>query len=85
MRPPCSSIPGVFTLRRIGKLVALTASEDAPAIDYRNTLAAPTGRAEVRCTAPIRTMGGVCFWATSFCQVLRLIPIAEITSATVMS
>jgi len=24
-------------------------------------------------------------WATSFCQVLRLIPIAAITSATVMS
>ena len=46
MCPPCSSIPGVFTLRRIGKLVALAASEDPPAIDHRNTLTAPTGRAE---------------------------------------
>lgn len=39
----------------------------------------------IRCTAPIRTMGGVCFRATSFCQVLRLIPIVEITSVTVIS
>lgn len=46
MRPSCCAIPGAFTLRRIGKLVALAASEDAPAIDHRNPLAAPTGRAE---------------------------------------
>ena len=39
----------------------------------------------IRCTAPIRTIGGVCFSVTSFCQVLRLIPISEITAATVIS
>ncbi|MEY4300259.1 MAG: hypothetical protein RIR25_1495, partial [Verrucomicrobiota bacterium] len=36
----------VFTLRRIGKLVALAASEDAPAIDHCNPLAAPMSRTE---------------------------------------
>jgi hypothetical protein len=67
MRPPCRPIPGVFTLRGIGELVALAASEDAAAIDHRNTLAAPTGRAEkpvpfaAHVTRRCRQVDGVAF------------------------
>lgn len=46
IRPPSCPICYILALRRIGELVAFAASEDAPAIDHRDTLAAPTGRAK---------------------------------------
>jgi hypothetical protein len=45
IHPPCRPICGVFALRGIGELMALAASEDAPAIYHHDTLAAPKGEA----------------------------------------
>jgi len=51
------SIPRLFALRRVGKLVAVTAGKDCPTVKHGNPPTTPMGRAEEPMPFPAHVAG----------------------------